>query len=106
MYLPVNVFQTVGACALAWVLVGSLVWLGCRAPDAQEYPIRSMPPTLEERLKATELPRLHNSVTINACYKIRNGQLRLAAVSSSGTLFCRRNELPIQWPAQCCGASQ
>ena len=45
--------------------------------------------------------RLHNSVNINACYKIRNGQLRLAAVSSDGRLFCRRNELPIQWPATC-----
>lgn len=45
--------------------------------------------------------RLHNSVNINACYKIRNGKLRLAGVNTDGSLFCRRGELPIQWPATC-----
>ncbi len=41
--------------------------------------------------------RLHNSVEINACYKIRNGKLRLADQGG----FCGRNELPIKWPATC-----
>lgn len=45
--------------------------------------------------------RLHNSVMINACYKIRNGKLRIAGVMPDGTLFCRRGELAIQWPATC-----
>ena len=63
------------------LMLTTVALLSCGAPEAQ--------------------PRLHNSVQINACYKIRNGQLRLAAISSDGTLFCRRNELPIQWPAVC-----
>ncbi len=43
----------------------------------------------------------HNSVSIHACWKIRNGNLRLASVDAQGVTFCKRNELPIQWPATC-----
>lgn len=50
----------------------------------------------------TVAQRLHNSVVIHACYKIRNGKLRLAGVMPDGALFCRRGELPIEWPARCC----
>ena len=52
----------------------------------------------DPRPERTEAIRLHNSVDINACWNIRNGKLRLADFEGN----CRRNELPITWPAVCC----
>jgi len=56
----------------------------------------------DPRPDVTEALRLHNSININACWNIRNGKLRLQDINGN----CRRNELPITWPAVCCGVTQ
>ena len=42
----------------------------------------------------------HNSVEINACWKIRNGDLRLATLDSNGVLRCSANEQAIKWAVE------